>query len=47
MMNSLTDTLEKDLYAVLEDDIDNLNFELDFAKKTLIQSPTDKDNRRR
>ncbi|KAA9021806.1 5-bromo-4-chloroindolyl phosphate hydrolysis family protein [Niallia endozanthoxylica] len=47
MMNRLTDTLEKDLYAVLEDDIDNLNFELDFAKKTLIQSPTDKDNRGR
>ncbi|WP_394231803.1 5-bromo-4-chloroindolyl phosphate hydrolysis family protein [Niallia oryzisoli] len=46
-MNRLTDTLEKDLYAVLEDDIDNLNFELDFAKKTLIQSPTDQDNRRR
>lgn len=46
-MNRLADTLEKDLYTVLEDDIDNLNFELDFAKRTMIQSPTDKDNRRR
>ncbi|WP_071394597.1 5-bromo-4-chloroindolyl phosphate hydrolysis family protein [Bacillus tuaregi] len=46
-MNRLADTVEKDLYAVLEDDIDNLNFELDFAKRTMIQSPTDHDNKGR
>ncbi|MFB6469128.1 5-bromo-4-chloroindolyl phosphate hydrolysis family protein [Cytobacillus sp. Hz8] len=34
-IEELTDTLEKDLYEVLSNDIDELNFELDVAKKSI------------
>ncbi len=38
-MNQLADSLEKDLYIVLEDDIDDLQFELDVAKKSMNKRP--------
>ncbi|MFJ7754223.1 5-bromo-4-chloroindolyl phosphate hydrolysis family protein [Peribacillus muralis] len=34
-LKELTKTIEKDLYNVIADDIDNLNFELDVAKQTI------------
>ncbi|MGE6379505.1 5-bromo-4-chloroindolyl phosphate hydrolysis family protein [Peribacillus muralis] len=34
-LKDLTKTIEKDLYNVIADDIDNLNFELDVAKQTI------------
>ncbi|MGG0286126.1 5-bromo-4-chloroindolyl phosphate hydrolysis family protein [Peribacillus butanolivorans] len=34
-LKDLTKTIEKDLYKVIADDIDNLNFELDVAKQTI------------
>jgi 5-bromo-4-chloroindolyl phosphate hydrolysis protein len=40
-MSSLAETVEKDLYDILEKDIDNLQFELDVAKLTI-----DKTNKR-
>lgn len=46
MIDKLTDSLENDLYKVLEDDIDDLHFELDVAKKTINRLPENKDNRR-
>src|SRR3954471_11571533 len=42
-IDKLTDSLENDLYRVLEDDIDDLQFELDVAKKTMERLPLDKD----
>ncbi len=47
MIDKLTDSLEHDLYKVLEDDIDDLHFELDVAKKTIDRLPENKDNHRR
>lgn len=47
MIDKLTDSLENDLYKVLEDDIDDLHFELDVAKKTINRLPEDIDNRRK
>lgn len=41
-IDKLTDSLENDLYRVLEDDIDDLQFELDVAKKTMERLPLDK-----
>lgn len=35
MIDELTDTVEKDLYEMLADDIEDLHFELDVAKKTI------------
>ncbi|WP_428908298.1 5-bromo-4-chloroindolyl phosphate hydrolysis family protein [Niallia sp. Krafla_26] len=46
MIDKLTDSLENDLYKVLEDDIDDLHFELDVAKKTINRLPEDINNRR-
>jgi len=46
-MNQLTDSLERDLYTVLEDDIDDLQFELDVAKHSLKKHPFEKNDRRR
>jgi 5-bromo-4-chloroindolyl phosphate hydrolysis protein len=46
-INQLTDTVEKDLYKILEDDIDDLQFELDVAKKTIDRRLSNKDIRRR
>jgi 5-bromo-4-chloroindolyl phosphate hydrolysis protein len=34
-LKELTNTIEKDLYKVIADDIDNLNFELDVAKQSI------------
>lgn len=34
-LNELTQTIEKDLYVVLSDDIDHLNFEVDVAKHSI------------
>jgi 5-bromo-4-chloroindolyl phosphate hydrolysis protein len=34
-ISNLTETIEKDLYNVLEKDIDNLQFELDVAKLSI------------
>lgn len=34
-LNDLTKVLEEDLYKVISDDIDNLNFEIDVAKNTI------------
>lgn len=34
-IDELTETIEKDLYAMLAEDIDDLHFELDVAKKTI------------
>ncbi|MFP3381758.1 5-bromo-4-chloroindolyl phosphate hydrolysis family protein, partial [Bacillus sp. SIMBA_069] len=34
-LKELTKTIEKDLYKVIADDIDNLNFELDVAKQSI------------
>lgn len=34
-LNELTELVEEDLYYILSDDIDNLNFEIDVAKHTL------------
>jgi 5-bromo-4-chloroindolyl phosphate hydrolysis protein len=34
-LNELTEAVEQDLYKVLSDDIDHLNFEIDVAKNTL------------
>lgn len=34
-LKELTYTIEKDLYKVIADDIDNLNFELDVAKQSI------------
>ena len=45
-IDKLTDSLENDLYRVLEDDIDDLQFELDVAKKTIERLPLDKDNKK-
>ncbi|MBB6446383.1 5-bromo-4-chloroindolyl phosphate hydrolysis family protein [Bacillus benzoevorans] len=46
-INQLTDTLEKDLYIVLEDDIDHLQFELDVAKQELQKRPLEIEDRRK
>lgn len=46
-INQLTDTLEKDLYIVLEDDIDHLQFELDVAKQELKKQPLEIEDRRK
>lgn len=46
-INQLTDTIEKDLYKILEDDIDDLNFELNVAKKTIDRHLSNKDLWRR
>jgi 5-bromo-4-chloroindolyl phosphate hydrolysis protein len=46
-INQLTDTLEKDLYIVLEDDIDLLQFELDVAKQELKKQPLEIEDRRK
>lgn len=35
MIDELTNTVEKDLYEMLADDIEDLHFELDVAKKTI------------
>ena len=45
-IDKLTDSLENDLYRVLEDDIDDLRFELDVAKKTMERLPLDKDDKK-
>lgn len=45
MMNKLNDSLQKDLYTILEEDIDHLQFELDFAKKQIDKNPIEKDNK--
>ena len=45
-IDKLTDSLENDLYRVLEDDIDDLQFELDVAKKTMERLPLDKDHKK-
>jgi 5-bromo-4-chloroindolyl phosphate hydrolysis protein len=45
-LDKLTDSLENDLYRVLEDDIDDLQFELDVAKKTMERLPLDKDHKK-
>ena len=45
-IDKLTDSLENDLYRVLEDDIDDLQFELDVAKKTMERLPLDKDDKK-
>jgi 5-bromo-4-chloroindolyl phosphate hydrolysis protein len=45
-LDKLTDSLENDLYRVLEDDIDDLQFELDVAKKTMERLPLDKDDKK-
>lgn len=34
-LNELTQTIEKDLYIILSDDIDHLNFEVDVAKHSI------------
>jgi 5-bromo-4-chloroindolyl phosphate hydrolysis protein len=34
-LNELTEKVEQDLYYILSDDIDNLNFEIDVAKNSL------------
>ena len=46
-INQLTDSLEKDLYKVLADDIDHLQFELDVAKQAMEKLPIETDERRR
>jgi 5-bromo-4-chloroindolyl phosphate hydrolysis protein len=46
-MNRLTDSLERDLYTVIEDDIDDLQFELDVAKKSISKHPFENNNSRR
>ena len=46
-MNQLTDSLERDLYTVIEDDIDDLQFELDVAKKSINKHPFENHNSRR
>ena len=46
-MNQLADSLERDLYTVIEDDIDDLQFELDVAKKSISKHPFENNNRRR
>jgi 5-bromo-4-chloroindolyl phosphate hydrolysis protein len=35
LLNELSEAVEQDLYKVLSDDIDNLNFEIDVAKNSL------------
>lgn len=45
-IDKLTDSLENDLYRVLEDDIDDLQFELNVAKKTMERLPLDKDQKK-
>ena len=35
MLDELTETVEKDLYEILAEDIEDLHFELDVAKKTI------------
>jgi len=45
-IDKLTDSLENDLYRVLEDDIVDLQFELDVAKKTMERLPLDKDHKK-
>ena len=45
-IDKLTDSLENDLYRVLEVDIDDLQFELDVAKKTMERLPLDKDHKK-
>ena len=45
-LDKLTDSLENDLYRVLEEDIDDLQFELDVAKKTMERLPLDKDHKK-
>ena len=45
-IDKLTDSLENDLYRVLEEDIDDLQFELDVAKKTMERLPLDKDHKK-
>ncbi len=46
-IHQLADTLEKDLYIVLEDDIDHLQFELDVAKQELKKRPLEIEDRRK
>jgi 5-bromo-4-chloroindolyl phosphate hydrolysis protein len=46
-INQLTDSIEGDLYKILEDDIDDLHFELDVAKKTVNRDLTKEDHWRR
>jgi 5-bromo-4-chloroindolyl phosphate hydrolysis protein len=46
MIDKLTDSLENDLYRVLADDIDDLQFELDVAKKTMDRLPLDTDHKK-
>nr|WP_295971297.1 5-bromo-4-chloroindolyl phosphate hydrolysis family protein [uncultured Bacillus sp.] len=46
-INQFADTLEKDLYVVLEDDIDHLQFELDVAKQELKKKPLEIEDRRK
>ncbi len=46
-IQQLADTLEKDLYIVLEDDIDHLQFELDVAKQELKNRPLEIEDRRK
>ncbi|WP_338469444.1 5-bromo-4-chloroindolyl phosphate hydrolysis family protein [Niallia sp. XMNu-256] len=46
-IDKLTDSIEQDLFKVLEDDIDDLHFELDVAKKTIGRLPENKDDNRR
>lgn len=42
-LNELTEAVEKDLYKILSDDIDDLNFEVDVAKHS-IKSQKDAEN---
>ena len=46
-MNQLADSLERDLYIVIEDDIDDLQFELDVAKKSISKHPIENNHSRR
>jgi len=46
-INQFKETLDKDLYLVLEDDIDHLQFELDVAKQELKKQPLEIENRRK
>lgn len=46
-IQQLGQTLEKDLYKILEDDIDHLQFELDVAKQRLNKQPMEIDDRRK
>jgi 5-bromo-4-chloroindolyl phosphate hydrolysis protein len=41
-LNELTRVLEEDLYHVISDDIDNLNFEIDVAKNAIIKQKDSK-----